>query len=186
MSERCFVSVELNDTSVQQRLEEVQGNLARYGQNKPTDPTQFHTTLNFIGELEKERIEGVKQRLRDVSFTPFKMNVKGIGAFPNEDFIKVLWAGIESDDLTSLADSVRAALPDDLVEDRAFHPHITLLRLHNISGEEKTQLQESIDRLREEEFGCIQADAFLLKRSILTENGAEHRTIAEYLANENR
>tara|TARA_B100001123_G_scaffold333814_1_gene376820 strand:+ start:949 stop:1275 length:327 start_codon:yes stop_codon:yes gene_type:complete len=57
--------------------------------------SNLHLTLQFIGEVEPDRIEEIKQTLQEVSGRSFLVAFKGAGYFPSRGNPKVLWAGCE-------------------------------------------------------------------------------------------
>ncbi|MDY6771128.1 MAG: RNA 2',3'-cyclic phosphodiesterase [Candidatus Nanohaloarchaea archaeon] len=180
MARRCFISVDIQDSTVTRKLSAVQDEIAGLGQNSCTDPGQFHFTMNFIGDVHEEDLNRIQQRLQDVNHDSFTLSLVGLGAFPDRDYIKVVWCGARSDELHELSTEIREQLPEQYVQDQEFHPHVTLLRLHNISREEKQQLQEKLASYEDHVFGQMQVDQFALKESIRRDSGAEHRVIKEF------
>ena len=84
----------------------------------------LHLTLAFIGEYPDA--ETVMDALSGVTFTPFDLQLDGVGRFGD-----LWWAGLrESAALTAVVRRVRRALAEGGIpfDRKRFTPHITLLR----------------------------------------------------------
>lgn len=96
---------------------------------------EHHLTLHFFEELPTERMPDVVDAMRETArgTGPFEVEIRGVGAFPNLQRPRVLWAGIEqgSTEIQSLVGRLRPALAARGIstEPRPFVPHLTLARL---------------------------------------------------------
>ena len=92
---------------------------------RPADP-RWHVTLAFLGEQPAP--EPFDLTAATAGHQGFSLRVEGGGTFHGS----VLFAGLAGDTeaLQHLAEDVRAACRDAgaLIEDRPFHPHLTLAR----------------------------------------------------------
>ena len=113
--------------------------------------------------------------------SPFEVEVGGLGAFPSEEYISVVWAGVGEGaaDLEALAAALEAEATDRGFDaaDHAFTPHVTLARMNDARGKELVQ-----DRIRNEDptIGRFTVEELRLTRSVLGEDGADHETIARF------
>lgn len=94
----------------------------------------IHLTLKFYGEVSEERLEPIAESLNfaTAGTGPLGLSLGELGAFPNWDRARVLWAGIEAPPaLELLQDRVErhAEALGFAIEGVAFHPHITLGRV---------------------------------------------------------
>src|SRR5438067_4019640 len=96
-------------------------------------PNHSHLTLVFLGDVEDARVASVVDAVgRDVDALPFDIAFEALGAFPPRGAPRILWIGIGAG-AAALVDLQReltrrvAALGIPL-EDRPFHPHLTLAR----------------------------------------------------------
>ena len=95
----------------------------------------LHLTLRFLGSIEEELLAGIVGRLKKVAarHAPFEAQVRGLGAFPDGQHPRVLWAGVEGEAVVKLQRDVEAAVvelgfaPENV--EKPFHPHITLGRV---------------------------------------------------------
>ncbi len=171
---RLFVAVEIPDL-VKEMMGELEGELPEDGL-KRVDVKNLHITLKFLGEVDEAKVEEVKAALGRVEFAPFKVQVKGVGVFPKEDYIKVVWAGTESAELKELAGKVEVALVSRFgKEERGFSGHLTLARVKR-----KVDLKEFLGKHREEVFGGFAVDKFLLMKSVLQKGGPEYSVVEEF------
>lgn len=129
---RLFVGVDL-PAEMKQTLLEFQSELKHLGVNgfwKSQD--NFHITLEFLGELEPDRIALLSETLSKVgsNFKPFELTIGGIGAFPSLKQPHTLWTAV-SGSLSELH-RLRNELHHEFqikgfdLDDRQFKPHITL------------------------------------------------------------
>ena len=124
---RLFTAIKLDD-DMREQLISAQDKLRSIGlRGRYNKEDSFHLTLAFIGEYDDP--QAVTDALARVRFEPFMLRLSGeVGQF--DGF--VVWAGLEmTDELRALGEAVRqelsaAGIPFD---QKAFNPHITLLRL---------------------------------------------------------
>jgi 2'-5' RNA ligase len=100
---------------------------------KWVQPEHAHLTLVFIGNVDDARVPAVVDALgADIDLPAFGATFEGAGAFPPRGAPRVLWIGIGSGarELVALQHTIatRVAALGLAIEDRAFHPHLTLAR----------------------------------------------------------
>lgn len=129
---RLFVGVDL-PAEIKQSLIKLQSELGHLGVSgfwKSID--NFHITLEFLGELEPDKVSVLTETLTKVAsnYQPFGLNIGGLGAFPSLKQPHTLWAAV-SGSLTKL-NRLRCDLHHELklegfkLDERQFKPHITL------------------------------------------------------------
>lgn len=125
----------------------------------------FHLTLKFLGEITPEKAGVVKRCLSNVEFKGFFASLGGIGVFPSESSVRVVWAGVEpEDEFVKLQRQVDEALESEFPRDRSFKPHLTLARVKAVL--DKEQFTRQLRQLKVKSVG-FSVDAFKLKRSVL-------------------
>ena len=173
---RLFVAVEIPDL-VKEVFGKLESELPSEGLKK-VNPSLMHITLKFLGEVDDSKVPGVEAALSSVEFAPFNVQVKGVGVFPNENYVKVVWAGTESRELGELASKVEEALsPMFRKESRGFSGHLTLARVRR-----KIEIREFLERHRGEEFGGFVVNRFVLMKSVLKRPEPEHSIVREFRA----
>jgi RNA 2',3'-cyclic 3'-phosphodiesterase len=139
---RLFVAVPLGEEAraqVARLVEEVQAG-AEAGARGQRSPVRWvrmdglHVTLRFLGPTLEERIADLTAIVDDAaaSVAPFRVSIRGSGAFPSPRRPRTLWLGID-DGATTLAAVARrfdellgkAGWPTD---DRPIRAHLTLAR----------------------------------------------------------
>jgi 2'-5' RNA ligase len=111
---------------------------------------------------------------------PFEIGFKGSGAFPNLNYIKVLWVGLVNSDPLS---GISRFLDDEMAtlgfkrDGRDFSPHVTIGRLKGSQGKEI--IQDLLSKTKTADFGSQTVDRLRLKKSVLETSGPTYTTIAE-------
>lgn len=173
---RVFSAVEIKDEKVLGRLEEIRDTLD-LGFN-PVSKHKMHITLEFFEEIDEDQVEELIEAMKDINLNRFKIQIKGLGVFPEPEYIRVVWAGIESDKIYDLYDQVADNdVPTD--NEHEFLPHITLLRVRSITPEKKRKLKKSINEFKDEEFGEIEVESVKLFESHMEDYGSTYRLIHE-------
>ena len=187
---RLFFAIDLPD-GLREPFAALQDDLRGADGLSFTDPTQAHLTMKFLGDTADEA-DGDEPTVDDAklagaaavdaaSRSAFEVEVGGLGAFPSEENISVVWAGVR--DGAADLESIAAALETETTErgfdaaDNTFTPHVTLARMNDARGKELVQ-----DRIRNTDptVGRFTAEELKLKRSVLGEDGADHETIARF------
>jgi 2'-5' RNA ligase len=100
----------------------------------------LHITLKFLGETPEDRLGKIEAAIVAAAqaSAPLKLQCEGGGAFPSLHSPKVFWTAIigDADGLRRLAGALdRALAPAGFpVEERDFHPHLTIGRYHIRTG----------------------------------------------------
>jgi len=170
---RLFIAIDLGNEDY---FNQIQGQLP---EAKATYPKQFHLTLKFLGEIDKQ--EDIIEALETTQFKPFRLKTTNIGVFPSENYIKVVWLGLEdNDDLRRLQEDIEKILESfNFKKDHKFHPHITLARIKFIKQEQK---EEFIDNLKQIKFAEkeFEVEEFKLIKSELTKQGPAYEDVAKF------
>ena len=133
---RSFIAIPVPSEGIQALEEVVHGFDAEIGRDvRWVKPEGIHLTLKFLGNTPVGMVDKVLIELASVTekFNPFKLEIFGLGAFPNLRNPRVLWAGVKGDleQLSKLQASVDDAAGDLGLpkEHRTFSPHLTLGRV---------------------------------------------------------
>lgn len=173
---RVFIAMELPGQA-RDELASLQEALKRSGADvKWVEPENIHLSIRFIGDATEDTVEQIKQQLAETAAASkaFEFTVKGIGAFPDPDRPRVIWAGIDrgAAESTRLAADLEAKLMSIGIarEERRFHPHITLGRVRSQKNSDK--LRKLIETTGFEAGVTIKAEFLTLFMSRLTPQGS--------------
>ncbi len=177
---RSFIAIELPD-KVKAGLTQLETELklSKPSSVKWVDPSSIHLTLKFLGNIAVGRVSEITRamELAAQGISPFHLEVKGLGVFPNLKRVQVAWVGIggEVDKLGQLQQRIESNLAPlgFTTESRPFTPHLTLARLRDrASPDERQRFGQLITSARFEAAHTIEVDSVNLMRSQLTREGA--------------
>jgi 2'-5' RNA ligase len=181
---RTFIAIDL-DPAVKANLS---GLVQRLKKSDPQGGVSWvreagmHLTLKFLGEIEETKVGPVVAAMEEAArpATPFVLQVRGTGFFPNARFPRVLWVGISPsaalDSLQTRLEKLLASLGFDR-ESRPFHPHLTLGRVRSAAGLRGAITE--LDLQKNADFGTMTATKIALFQSVLRPAGAEHSVLKE-------
>lgn len=90
----------------------------------------MHLTVEFLGEIQDDRVDLIKGIMDELEFEAFTMNLSKIGYFKRPEG-NIYWLGIKYNSiLFNINKKIHQGLIDKgfLLEDREYRPHITLGR----------------------------------------------------------
>jgi len=179
---RSFISFDIEEPQVLRNISIVQSMLAETGAHlKLVKPENVHVTVRFLGNISPTQVDEIYNEMRNVDFSPFEIEIKGVGVFPNIRRIKVIWAGIRkgAEELQAIFDQLEPRLQRIGLkkETRGFSPHLTIGRLR--TSRKKAELIRCLKEVEDYEFGVVKAKCLRLKRSILKSQGPVYSTLRE-------
>jgi len=171
---RVFSAVDVKDERLLKELEDVRDSI-NIG-FKPVPRDKMHITFQFFENLGTEQIKCLKAVLDNVNTGSFTTSVKGVGAFPSRDYIRVLWAGLEEQKFNSVYKQVCShKIRSD--NSHEFKPHITFLRVKNIDKKQKAKLQKMLKEYKTHKFGEFEVDNIKLYKSSFNGQKTEYKEI---------
>ena len=179
---RSFIALELPLT-IRSALAELQQELKRCNADiRWVKPDNIHLTLKFLGEVKEDRIDGIIKAVRDVCdrYGQLRLEVRGLGVFPNRRSPRVLWVDVPDDGLLAgLQKDIEEAmaLAGFKSEKRGYTPHLTIGRFRSLK--EKDHLLERIGQFSDNSLGYIDVKSVALMRSDLGPAGAVYTRIAD-------
>jgi len=177
---RSFIAIELPE-GLKVELIQLQGQLKLGEQSwvKWVDSSSIHLTLKFLGNIAVGRINKIIRAMEEavLGISPFHLEVRELGAFPNFKRVQVAWVGVggEVDKLVQLQQRIDSNLAPlgFAIETRPFTAHLTLARLRDrASPDERQRFGQLIAGTRFESAYTIKVDAVSLMKSQLTKEGA--------------
>ena len=165
---RSFLAIDLAE-DLKPEIANVQKEFKKTGANIKYVPSQnMHFTLKFFGNIDENMVEEISEAVEKV--------IRNY-SFPNQNTIKVLWIGIDSN--SQIAD-----LQNDLdmefkklgfKKERNYISHLTIGRPRN--GKNKNQIKDTINSLKDLKIGTMTVSKISLKKSTLTPQGPIYEDI---------
>jgi len=183
---RSFIAIELPDELKLELIQlEARLKLDKQPWVKWVNPYSIHLTLKFLGNIAVDRTGEITRAIEEAvqGISPFHLEVKELGVFPNLRRVQVAWVGIsgDADKLSQLQKRIETNLTPlgFAPESRAFTPHLTLARLRDqASLDERQRFGQLIANAKFEAAYTIEVDAISLMRSQLTREGAIYSRIS--------
>ena len=146
-------------------------------------PRNLHVTLHFLGDQSEERLADAEAALADAAAgsAPLDVTFHGIGAFPGLERPRILWVGLAHGALE--VRRLQARVTDALAvrgfgkEERAWHPHLTIGRVHDERRwrrEAGPPLRSALAQAATTTFGTQRVAEVALMRSELSPAGARY------------
>lgn len=166
---RCFIAIDLPQKAKEKLAEIIEKLPKEISRFKTVEKENLHLTLKFLGEINDYKVNWVIQQLKNLNIKKFKIYTAGIGFFPNENFIRVLWIGLEPQELIKkIHKKIDNALEKYFKKDKQFESHITLARIKSVKNREKFIEEVKKIKVPKIEF---EVSEIKLKRSVLTKEG---------------
>ncbi len=177
---RGFIAIDIDSLA---KIEELENKIKQSGAIvKLVEPKNIHITLKFLGDTDEEQIDEIEEIMKNAveETDPFTIQLKSTGVFPNQNYIKVVWIGINNgNQIGAIAKNIDEKLSEIgfIKENREFSAHLTIARLK--SAKNKEQLLQVIEKYKEFEFAEIKVDSIKLIKSELTQKGPIYTTLKE-------
>ncbi|MEX2161992.1 MAG: RNA 2',3'-cyclic phosphodiesterase [Anaerolineales bacterium] len=183
---RTFIAVEMPEP-LQRALDKISVNLRKQMVDLPirwVNTHNIHLTLKFIGETDQAIIPRIAAAVADVAkrFPPFEISLTELGVFPNPNKPLVLWVGVQAPaPLAQLQQGIESALAQwgIPVEERPFHPHLTLGRVrreHRVANLKR--IAEFMAAAKMEPSASARIDSVTLFRSDLKPGGSVYNPLS--------
>ncbi len=177
---RVFISIEPSE-HVKSRIFHEFENLQKRNlfKGRFVKKDDLHLTLKFLGEISEEKVNEIKEKLKEVKFEKFECEVGKVGVFNNEKFIKVIWVELKSDKLLELEKKISEIFPE-LSFDKKFVPHITVARVVSVNNKE--ELIKAIKKIHFKNLKFEVNEFFLMKSELMKKKieGSRYKIIERY------
>lgn len=180
---RAFVAVELPPEVQHLIWSSFSAEHARYPGLRWVPAENLHLTVKFIGEIEGVRVPELVRATEKacVGRRPFRLSLRGAGAFPPRGRPRVLWVGVGcgGPELAALASAVDRRLGKRGVERerRPFSAHLTVARSRREAPAQ--DLGPLLSRFETREWGGLEVSTVSFMRSHLGPAGARYEKLCE-------
>jgi len=133
MQLRTFIAIDFSK-QLKEEIKEYINLIKPKVQGHWTNYENMHLTIKFLGEIHQSDIKKIYLALEKSLFgiEPFFLRIGGLGYFPGNKTIRVLWLGLDGD--LEMLRKLHFRVEEELgfvgfpKESREFKPHITLAR----------------------------------------------------------
>lgn len=180
---RSFIAIPIPSV-IQRAMSGVVGRIAGDRDGMKWVPQEsLHLTLKFLGEVDNREIPRVCQVIRDCceGIGSFGVRFRGIGAFPQVERPRVIYAGIVEggDELAELVGRLERELASlgFKPEPRDYIPHLTLGRTRGGSRRGSPELAARVERCANLELGQMDVERVQLIASFLDKSGPTYQVM---------
>jgi len=184
---RCFICIDL-PKEISDEVVRVQTELQKKKifTGKLVESENFHLSLKFLGEIEPEKVEKVKLKLKGIKFDKIGAALGESGVF-NSNFIKIVWIHVLGKQIIELQKKIDEELKDlfslDLHSEllssqhHEFVSHLTIARVKKVK--DRKIFLEELKKINIKNL-TFEIDKFYLMESELTTHGPIYTILEEY------
>ncbi|GBD91925.1 2'-5'-RNA ligase [bacterium BMS3Abin04] len=181
MMNRLFIALDLPD-DILDDIVELRDRIYSVDKNVRWEPkNKLHITLKFLGDVSSDLTGSILLNLKELteSYSKILLIPGKFGLFYRYKLPKILWLGFKFDNnLFNLRNKINLSFKylGFEIDEKKFHPHITLLRIKESYDLNKIKQFLSYD-LQINEFTCNQIS---LIKSELNRNGSVYTNIKSF------
>ncbi len=180
---RTFVAVEMGDAVRERAARLIRALAASQADIRWIEPHNLHLTLKFLGEVPFEEIPAVCKAVERAvaGIEPFRLELLGVGAFPNIRRPRTLWlgAGAGQAEMEALQHAIERGLKKlgYRPEGRKFKTHLTLGRVRR-AGPALARLAELLAEHASYQAGASPVEEVTVFASELTPEGPVYSALS--------
>lgn len=178
---RCFISIDL-PSEIKKEVGKIQKKLPPFS-GKITEEDNLHLTLKFLGEIDRRKVEEVKNRLKKIQFNSFNVEIDFIGVFDNrksQTYSRSLIVWLHLKNCDELQKKIDECLQGIFKKEKRFMSHLTIARVKSVK--DKISFVNELKRIKVPAVK-FRVDSFELKKSVLGSSGLIYETLGKILLN---
>jgi 2'-5' RNA ligase len=160
---RCFLAVDIPE-ELKDRIVLFQRTLLYPGLKK-VSRENLHVTMKFLGDVNEKEI---LSRLEGMNVKRFCTKTTGTGFFPKQDFVRVIWLGLEDNGFSEIVREIETRL--NLAKED-FVPHVTIARARKSLRNPRLDFNPNMG---------MEVSKIALYSSVLTPDGPIYQKLAEF------
>jgi RNA 2',3'-cyclic 3'-phosphodiesterase len=180
---RLFIAIDLDDVvreAIAAEQKRLTAAIGGRGALRIVRPEQMHLTLVFLGHVDDARVPEIMTAVAEpIGEAPFDLGFAGVGVFPPRGRPNVLWLGVaDGAREVSVVQHEMASRVERLgieLEQRPFHPHLTLARWRESRPADRTRV---FDAATTRAIARIHVDHVTLYQSRLSPAGSTYSVVA--------
>jgi RNA 2',3'-cyclic 3'-phosphodiesterase len=126
---RTFIAIDIPE-EIKKKIVEIQEQLPEFN-GKKIEYENLHLTLKFLGEVNENSIEEIKNKLNRVKLKSFEIEIKDIGMFSD----RIVWLKMKN--CGELQKEVDDKLESLFEKEKRFMGHLTIARIKEIKDRKK-------------------------------------------------
>lgn len=173
---RAFIAVDFPDEVVKEiaRVQELVGKKKFTG--KMTELENLHLTLKFLGEIDEEKVEEIKEKLKQIKFKEMELKLGETGIFtPGKP--RIVWIKIEGKEIWELQKKIDSALENLFSKEERFMSHLTIARVKYVK--DKKEFESHVKNINVKKIK-FKVNKFKLLSSELKPLGPSYKLIEEF------
>lgn len=175
---RCFIAIDFPDELIKEvaRIQEVIEGTKFIG--KFTELENLHLTLKFLGEMDENKLNVIKEKLKSIKFKEMDLKLGGIGMFSFKGNPKIVWIKVLGERIWALQKEIDSKMQEIGFEaEKGFASHITIARLKYVA--DKKGFKKYIDGIGVKEIS-FKIKSFKLMKSELGPLGPAYACLEEF------
>jgi len=174
---RVFIALDLPRKAINE-IKKVQEIIKRKKlfDGKLIESENVHLTLKFLGEIDEDKIKKVRQKLKEIKFDDFEVNLGDVGIF-SKRFIKIIWIKLLGKGVFELQKRIDEKLEELFEKEFRFMSHITIARVNRVY--DKRGFLDYIKKIKIKKIK-FKINKFFLKKSELFPSGPVYEDIEGY------
>ncbi len=166
---RTFIAIEIPE-KIKKEIVKIQKKLPEF-KGKITEKENLHLTLKFLGEVNEEKLEEVKKRLKKIHLKSFETEIKDMGMFSD----RIVWLRMAN--CKELQREIDDKLSGLFETENRFMGHLTIARVKDLKDRKKFLTELRKIKMPEMNFTVKK---FNLKKSKLGRPGPVYGDIEVY------
>ena len=137
----------------------------------------LHLTLKFLGEIDEEKVEEVKKRLKSIKIEKEIFAELGEAGVFSKSFVKIIWIKLNGKGIFELQKQIDDKLKDLFPVEERFMSHITIVRVKHTG--DKKGLLDYLKSVKPKGIKFLVKE-FSFKKSELKPEGPVYESIEDY------
>lgn len=175
---RLFIGSFVDEEILNEKIIDIKKDFSQVLTGKWVEPHNYHFTFSFIGNVEDEIADLIKNELSEILIKyKSSLEFEGLGAFPNFEKPRVIFAKMYNPG--GVVFKIKNEVDRELkklhleIDDKKFKPHITLCRVKQIHETPKN----IFEKYNDVKFGEMPNFSVKLVESELTNKGPIYKII---------
>lgn len=174
---RIFIALTFEDEVIKEvaRVQEILGSWKFHG--KLTELENLHLTLKFLGEIDENKINEVKNILKNINSKKFECKLDHAGIFNVKGNPKIAWIKLNGKGIFDLQKKIDESLLKNFKKEERFTSHLTIARIKYVN--DKIGFRKYVENMGVKNIS-FKISSFQLIKSDLKSTGPVYTVLEEY------